>query len=103
MNTSGTNQQATTYSSQILSVNSHDYLPVTIIPVIASFNDDGQIKPLYIGIEGNRYKVDSYWIRRSFTNQIEFSCKILIDDRLCPIILTYYMNECIWTIPNLNP
>ena len=43
--------------SQILSSNSHDYLPMQIVPVIASFNDDGQIKPLYVGINGERYKV----------------------------------------------
>jgi len=86
--------------SQILSINSHDYLPITIIPVIASFNDDGHIKPLYVGINSQRYKVDSYWIRRSFTNQIEFHCKINIDNTLRPIIITYYLNECIWTIPN---
>lgn len=86
--------------SQILSINSHDYLPVTIIPVIASFNDDGQIKPLYLGINSERYKVESYWIRRSFTNQIEFCCKIIINGTLRPIIITYYINECIWTIPH---
>lgn len=86
--------------SQILSFNSHDYLPMQIVPVIASFNDEGQIKPLYVGINGERYKVDSYWVRRSFSNQIEFHCKLIIENMLKPIIMTYYLNECIWTIPN---
>ena len=86
--------------SQILSLNSHDYLPMQIVPVIASFNDDGQIKPLYVGINGKRYKVDSYWVRRSFSNQIEFHCKLIIENMLKPVIMTYYLNECIWTIPN---
>ena len=45
--------------TQILSHNSHDLLPMQIVPVIASFNDDGQIKPLYVGINGERYKVSS--------------------------------------------
>lgn len=40
--------------SQILSQNSHDYLSMQIIPVIASFNDEGQIKPLYVGINGKQ-------------------------------------------------
>ncbi len=85
--------------TQIVSLNSHDYMPVTVIPVIASFNEDGQIKPLYVGIEGNRYKVESYWVRRSFANQIEFNCKLLLEESLQTLIITYYMNECIWTIP----
>lgn len=86
--------------AQIVSTNSHDYIPVSIIPVIASFNEEGQIKPLYVGIDGERYKVQSYWIRRSFSNQIEFNCKLLFGETLRTMIITYYMNECIWTIPH---
>ena len=86
--------------SQILSQNSHDYLAVRIVPVIASFNDDGKIKPLYVGISGERYKVESFWVRRSFANQIEFSCKIIVGNTLKTLIMTYYMHECIWTIPD---
>lgn len=88
--------------AQIISHNSHDYTPVRIIPVIASFNEDGQIKPLYVGIDGERYKIHSYWIRRSFSNQIEFSCKLIWGETLQTIVITYYMNECIWTIPENN-
>ena len=86
--------------SQILSQNSHDYLQMKTVPVIASFNDEGQIKPLYVGIDGERYKVHSYWVRRSFSNQIEFQCKLIVGDTLKIIIITYYLNECVWTIPN---
>ena len=86
--------------SQILSQNSHDYLQMQTVPVIASFNDEGQIKPLYVGIDGERYKVHSYWVRRSFSNQIEFQCKLIIGDSVKIIIITYYLNECVWTIPN---
>ncbi len=86
--------------AQIVSLNSHDYMPVDIIPVIASFNEEGQIKPLYVGIGGERYKVHSYWVRRSFSNQIEFSCKLVFGETLQTLIITYYMNECIWTIPS---
>ena len=86
--------------SQILSLNSHDYLQMQTVPVIASFNDEGQIKPLYVGIDGERYKVHSYWVRRSFSNQIEFQCKLIVGDTLKIIIITYYLNECVWTIPD---
>ena len=74
--------------SQILSQNSHDYLQMQTVPVIASFNDAGQIKPLYVGIDGERYKVHSYWVRRSFSNQIEFQCKLADQGILRPVILT---------------
>jgi len=53
-----------------------------IVPVIASFNDEGQIKPLYVGINGEQYKVESYWVRRSFSNQIEFQCKLIKENML---------------------
>ena len=86
--------------AQIVSLNSHDYMPVSIIPVIASFNEEGRIKPLYVGIHGERHKVQSYWVRRSFSNQIEFNCRLLFGETLRTMIITYYMNECIWTIPN---
>lgn len=88
--------------SQILSYNSHDYLSMQIVPVIASFNNEGQIRPLYIGINGERYKVDSYWVRRNFSNQIEYHCKLIIEDSLKSVIITYYLNECIWTIPSYS-
>ena len=84
--------------SQIISKNSHDYFPYTVIPVIASFDKEGHIKPLYVGIHKERYKVASYWIRRNFVNQIEFNCKLHINGCLQPLIITYYMKECLWTI-----
>ena len=85
--------------SQILSYTSYDHLNLQMIPVIASFNCEGKIKPLYVGINGEQFKVESYWIRSCFTNQMEFHCKLIVNDKLCPIIITYYIKECLWTIP----
>lgn len=86
--------------SQILSNNSHDYLKLQIVPVIAAFNDEGKIKPLYVAINGERYKIESFWIQRSFMNQIEFHCKLQSTQLRLPITITYYPNESIWTIPD---
>lgn len=86
--------------SQILSQNSHDYLQTNTVPVIASFDDDGHVKPLYIGINGERCKVISHWVRRSFMNQIEFQCKVQYQNMLKPIVVTYYMTESVWMVPN---
>lgn len=84
----------------IISYNAYDHSSIKIVPVIASFNDDGKIKPLYIGLHGTCYKVDSYWVRNSFVNHIEFHCKIIDGPMLKPILITYYIKECIWTVPN---
>lgn len=40
-----------------VSYSSFDYKPVDIIPVIASFDSDGHIAPLYVRIEGESYKM----------------------------------------------
>lgn len=88
--------------SQIISYNSYDYTPVTILPVIASFSDDGHIKPLYVRIKGETYKVDSYWVRSQFRNQMDFNCKLIVNNFLQPILITYHLDSCIWTIPKLQ-
>jgi hypothetical protein len=88
--------------SQIVSYTSFDYEPVTMLPVIASFSDDGHIRPLYVRIAGESYKVDSYWVRSQFTNQIDFNCKLIVHDCLKPLLITYHVRECLWTIPKLK-
>ncbi len=85
--------------SQIISHNSHDYMPVTILQVIASFSDDGHVKPLYVRINGETCKVASYWVRCQFSNLMDFHCKLIVGDFLQPVVITYHINECIWTVP----
>lgn len=93
--------------SATTSYTSHDYKPVTPVPVIASFDSDGHISPLYVRLEGVSYKIDTFWIKSSFANIIEFNCKVITTDeevpdeqrRLIPLLLTYYQSECVWTIP----
>ena len=82
----------------IISSSSYDYKPYRSVPVIASFNPDGKIKPLYVQVEGSPRKVHSYWVRYRFANQIEFFCKLEIDGILQPLLLTYYINECMWIL-----
>jgi hypothetical protein len=88
--------------SQIISHNSLDYRPITILQVIASFSDNGHIRPLYVRIHGETYKVDSYWVRTQFRNQMEFNCKLIVNDFLRPLVITYHLNECIWTTPKID-
>lgn len=87
--------------SGIVSYTSFDYKSVTIVPVIASFNSEGKIAPLWVRINGNAYKIDSYWSNVCFRNIVEFRCKIIDGDCLKPLSLTFYREEGMWTIPKI--
>lgn len=81
------------------SYNSFDYKPIAVIPVIASFDTKGHIKPLYVRIGEKSYKIESFWIRHQFVNTTEFHCQILVDGYKKPLLLTYYQSEGVWGIP----
>lgn len=87
---------------KISSKTSFDYQAYTVVPVIASFDDQGHIKPVYVRIHGETYKIDSYFVRYAFAGQIEFNCKIVDGNRLLPLSLTYYQKECMWVIQRPN-
>ena len=72
---------------------------VTMVPVIASFDTDGNILPLYVRIHGNSLKVQSSRIHHVSPNIIEFHCRVIDYNRLKPLILSYYQSEKIWVIP----
>ena len=84
----------------------HNYIS-NMIPVIASFDSDGHIKPLYVRINGEAFKVHSSWIKPSFQGTIEFECKVIDREYLKPLNLTYHKQDCVWTIPKssmiINP
>ena len=82
-----------------VSYTSFDYKPVNIVPVIASFDSEGNIVPLYARINGESYKIASHWVSSTFSNSLEYKCKVIDGDSLKPLSLTYYRNEGVWTIP----
>lgn len=82
-----------------VSYNSHDYTSVEVVPVIASFDSEGRIAPLYVRIDGTAYRVKSYWIKSSFANSVSFNCQVMDGDYLKPVLLTYFQDETLWTIP----
>lgn len=83
------------------SYQSYDHLPITVIPVIASFDTDGHIKPLYVRIDGLALKVHSCWLKPSFSGVMEFNCKIIDHDCLKPLVLSFHQTEGVWTIPSI--
>lgn len=81
---------------------SYDHTNIDIVSVIASFDTDGHIKPLYVRINEDSLKVHSSWLRPSFQNLMEFQCKVIDNNCLKPLILTYHKVENVWTIPKIT-
>lgn len=81
-----------------VSYTSFDYKNTELIPVIASFDDSGHIRPLYVRINDKAYHVHSYWVKYAFSNITQFQCKIEDQDTLRPLLLSYYHREGVWGI-----
>jgi len=82
-----------------VSYTSFDYAPVEIVPVIASFDSEGHITPLYVRINGESFKIASFWVSSTFHNTVDFKCKVVDNGYLKPLSLTFHRNEGMWTIP----
>ena len=82
-----------------VSYTSFDYRPVDIVPVIASFDSEGHIIPLYVRINGTSYKIASHWVSSTFHNTVDFKCKIEDGNYLKPLALTFHREEGMWTMP----
>ena len=76
-----------------------DHQPHTIVPVIASFDSEGHIRPLYVRIKGESYKVHSSWLKPSFSMVLSFNCQVIDQGTLKPLTLEYYQRESTWIIP----
>ena len=84
---------------QQISYNNHDIRKVTVVPVIASFDSEGHIKPLYVRIDGLSCKVLSYRVKSTFINFVAFNCMVQVEDFAKPVTLTYFIDETLWTMP----
>lgn len=69
------------------------------VPVIASFSNEGGIRPLYIRIGGESRKVISARVKSDFRNHTEYYCKVVVDNRAIDITLSYYSDLRTWAIP----
>lgn len=82
-----------------VSFTTYDTDHTQIVTAIASFDSQGHVLPLYIGINGNSYKVHSAWMKPAFKGHLEFNCQIIDDGCLKPVVLSYHKTEDVWTIP----
>ena len=70
-----------------------------VVPVISSFDCDGNIFPLYVRIDGQSLKV--YNARRvdSTIQIIHFNCEVMDYDRVTSIKLSYHIGDLVWSTP----
>ena len=70
-----------------------------VVPVISSFDCDGNIFPLYVRIDGQSLKV--YNARRvdSMIQIIHFNCEVMNYDRVKSIKLSYHIGDLVWSTP----
>ena len=78
--------------------NLRDMGSIELVSVIASFDTEGHIRPLYIRIGEDSLKVHSSWLKPSYAQQHEFQCRVVDQGVLKPIKLTYYEKEATWAI-----
>ena len=86
----------------IASTKSYDYGSLEIVSVIASFDTNGHVKPLYVRINQESLKVHSSWMKPSFHGFLEFQCKVIDNGCLKPLALSYRKNENVWMTPKFN-
>ncbi|MCR4587163.1 MAG: hypothetical protein K5682_02035 [Lachnospiraceae bacterium] len=84
-----------------VSYTNFDYTGEKLIPVIASFDTKGNVRPLYVRMEGIPRKIRSFALQTRFHNAMEFYCMVELEEagRQVPLQLTYYFEEKIWTVP----
>ena len=73
-----------------------------IVPVIASFDTQGHIRPLYVRIAGEPLRVESSWVKPSFENTTVFNCQLEDHGQLKPLELTLHHREGIWLAPSAS-
>ena len=68
------------------------------VPVVATFSNNGNIRPLYVQIKGERYKILSSLSREYGLDILTFNCTVENYGIRRELILTYHKNETCWTM-----
>lgn len=84
--------------SPIVSYTSYDFNNATLVPVIASFDSEGHIMPLYVRINGESFKIRSAWQKPSFGSTSVFQCQIEDNGTIKPLLLTFHQRENVWAM-----
>ncbi len=82
----------------INSLTPYDHSGLVKVSVIASFDTEGHIKPLYIRFDEEALKVHSSSEKPSTMGFREFQCQVVDNGCLKPLSLTYRTGDNVWTI-----
>ena len=86
--------------SYIFPIESYGGDPIELVPVIAAYDTEGRVKPLYVRFKDEKYKVEHYWVKSTnFANNIDFNVTLSKDNMTYKLILTYHLRETAWSIP----
>lgn len=83
----------------IVSQNIFDSSNLLFVPVVASFDSTGQIKPLYVRINGNPLEILSAKEKPAFMSTRVFQCVVGDHGIEKPLSLTYHCREGAWSTP----
>lgn len=86
--------------SYIFPIESYGGDPIEFVPVIAAYDTEGHVRPLYVRIKDEKYKVENYWVNSTnFANAINFNVTLSKGNMTYKLILTYHLRETAWSIP----
>lgn len=70
-----------------------------VVPVIATYDGNGNILPLYVRIGEETFKIYNAYVSESTYRILTFKGEVMVQDSVRPIKLSYFMNDLIWCIP----
>ena len=76
-----------------------DCTPLKVVPVIATYDGNGNILPLYVRIGEESFKIYNAYVSESTYRILTFKGEVMVQDAVRPIKLSYFMNDLIWCIP----
>lgn len=76
---------------------SFDDSVMTVVSVIASFNTNGAIKPLYVRIKEESLKIYSCYCQ-PLGKVLIYHCEIIDNGCMKPLVLTYHPDHSFWTV-----
>ena len=85
--------------SVIISHSLKDLPNLQIVSVIVSFDTDGNMQPLYVRIGEESYKILYCRHKPTIPGNCLFQCKIMDNDTLKDLELTYRESARMWSIP----
>ena len=69
-----------------------------IVSVIASFDCNRNIKPLYLRVGGESLKIANAVLFDKTSHNYSFRCEVMDGEYVKIVTLTYFANEALWAI-----